>query len=171
MEFRKTMLSVAVVLIMTGCSSISTSFDYDRDVDFGKYATYTWMQNDKMARSFPFFDKRLKAAINKEMFDRGLKEHKDNPDLLITYAAAVQEKISGTTTTGYHGWYGWGGGYTTVNTYNEGTLIIDIVDYEQNQLIWRGWATSAVDREPDDDDITFVVEKILRTFPPQPEDK
>ena len=46
---------------------------------------------------------------------------------------------------GAHYGRGYGGGVPYVRSYKEGTLILDFVDPETMQLIWRGWAVGAFD--------------------------
>ncbi len=72
---------------------------------------------------------------------------------------------------GHHGHLGSGysyGGY--VNEYLEGTLILDIIDAQTNEIIWRGSASKALDQDPDPDKVRMyvnkAVEKILEKFPP-----
>ena len=38
---------------------------------------------------------------------------------------------------------------TTVTTFTEGTLVIDVWDAKSKKLIWRGAATAAVPRNPE----------------------
>ena len=74
-----------------------------------------------------------------------------------------------------HGSYGYrhygheySGGY--VNEYLQGTLMLDIIDARNNEIIWRGWASKALDQDPDPKNIRMyvnkAVEKILKKFPP-----
>ncbi len=54
--------------------------------------------------------------------------------------------------------------------YLEGTLILDIVDDRNSKLIWRGWASGALDHDPRPDKVRMyvnkAVRKILEKFPP-----
>lgn len=56
-----------------------------------------------------------------------------------------------------------------------GTLAIDIVDASSDELVWRGWAEGALFEAPEaeklDEYVDGVVEKILKRFPPPPEDR
>ena len=57
-----------------------------------------------------------------------------------------------------------------MNEYLEGTLILDIIDAHNNEITWRGWASKALDHDPDPDNVRMyvnkAVEKILEKFPP-----
>jgi len=73
------------------------------------------------------------------------------------------------------GWYGYGGmgvssSQTYVNEWNEGTLLIDIVEAAEEQLIWRGSATMELREggspEQSDANAYAVAGKLLKSFPP-----
>ena len=106
----------------------------------------------------------------------GYQKQSENPALLIVYHTGLKDKID-VTSRGYGyrpGYYGrghYGGGYGAggldVRTYKEGTLILDIVDPETMQLIWRGWAVDALnDLENASMYINKAVREILARFPP-----
>jgi hypothetical protein len=141
--------SVAFVLIVTlvACaSSITTSVDYDRSVDFSRYRTYGWLPsrigNDILER-------RLTAAIDSELASRGLARS-DSPDLLVAIHGRLSKDIQYTAyDAGWgYGWRRWGArGPTTVRRQEVpvGTLVVDLVDAGEKELVWRGTPSSAID--------------------------
>ncbi len=70
-----------------------------------------------------------------------------------------------------HSGFGYGSSYgsSLVYEYVETTLVLDVADARTNELIWRGWATGALDQNPTPNEVQkFVseaVEKILEEFP------
>ena len=61
--------------------------------------------------------------------------------------------------------------YMTADGYMPGTLVVDVVDGESGELIWRGWADRALAFAPEDLEelpafVDDTVRKIMRTFPP-----
>jgi hypothetical protein len=77
--------------------------------------------------------------------------------------------------------YGWGGrpwgygpavGFREVNTYREGSIILEMVDFHTNQLAWRGAAEGALtglsDPKDAEEQVTEAVRKLLANFPPKP---
>lgn len=61
--------------------------------------------------------------------------------------------------------------YMTAEGFMPGTLVVDIVDGESSELIWRGWADRALAFAPEDREelpafIDDTVRKIMATFPP-----
>ena len=73
-------------------------------------------------------------ALRSNLEAKGLREGDSNPDVLVTYYGDTDERtVIDTTNTGYGYGPGWGGGgmgmgssTTTVRTYEEGTIIVDI---------------------------------------------
>jgi hypothetical protein len=68
--------------------------------------------------------------------------------------------------SGFYG--GWGGYYTNVDQYTEGTLNIDLVDAKHRQLVWEGVAVGRVTekhRENREAAINTAVAEIFKKFP------
>ncbi|HEY3405609.1 MAG TPA: DUF4136 domain-containing protein, partial [Ohtaekwangia sp.] len=129
----KKTITYFMLLVFAGCSSITTTYDYDKNADFTKFKTYAY---DESAEKLPIMqlDKdRLIAAVDREMQARGFSKS-DNPDMLVGLHVTThqgQTATATTTGTGMYGgpWrYGYGGGFTTtsvnVENYTDGTLFI-----------------------------------------------
>lgn len=166
----------AVALTVSGCSSLSITTDHDPEADFASFTTYGFPEQDNHAPE-SLFDRAIRRSIDGEMSARGLTRTETNPDLYVVFQASVNEVVTGATVdhwnTGGWGWYGgWGGGMGTstvnVNSYNQGTLVVDMVDRDANQLVWRGIAEKSVDDQPtvDQDKINEVMAKLMEDFPP-----
>ena len=62
------------------------------------------------------------------------------------------------------------GGSTYVSQYDEGTLVIDVVDMAKQELVWRGIGTGVLSENPSVEErtanINYAVTEILTQFPP-----
>jgi hypothetical protein len=169
----------AAALLAAGCSSVSTSFDYDTEADFSQLRTFAWMPSDQPAGSGAqqarlsndLFTQRLRRAVNANLEAKGYSIDTEDPDFVVVYHTGVQDKVN-VTNWGYtYGPY-WGpwGQSVDVHQYTEGTLIIDFIDWETKNLIWRGTAQKALSNRPDPDRVESVlqeiVDKTLKPFPP-----
>jgi len=170
--------TVCVLLMLAigsmGCSTMTVKYDYDHHVDFTTYDNYDWI-DQKGAFSGGTFGgnplnyQRAQRAVDEELKARGHSLDEDNPSFLVALHGGVQDKIN-VQTWGYHyGYPGyWGMPYVDVQHYKEGTLIIDFIDTESHDLIWRGWATGAVERTDDPVGRIFdAVRKIMKNWPPR----
>ena len=178
------MLSAAALLVLTGCSSVSVNYDYDNNVDFNQYKTYTFAPtpenltktNAAQAQIHSgILDKRIKASIDMVMADRGLDSFKGGGDLLVVFHLGVADKLQvtdwGYSYSPYYYRGAYGGRQIDVYQYQEGQLIIDLVDAKSKQLVWRGTGTKALsDRQltPEQEQVKLdeVVWKIMESFPP-----
>ncbi len=164
-----------VFLLISGCSTFSIKQDYDQDADFSKYKSYVWSEvktdeKDPIANS-TLMAKRIKSAVDRKLTSQGYVKGGETSDMLLAYHIKTKEKYN------IHDYgYGWGSGYwwggyggrnVDVYNYTEGTLIIDVVDRQKKQIVWRGWAVGVMGRPSESKErIDKAVEGILKTFPP-----
>lgn len=192
-------LVLAAALGAAGCSArVDVTSDYNPETNFSKLHTFAWLPvahetGDPRADS-PILAGRIRRAVVSDLEDKGFRQVRpdEKPDFYVTYQAAIAEKVSvrsspayaggfGYAGYGYRGWAGrpWGGpvGYvgteTTVKQYDQGTLILDVVDRERDDLIWRGSAQAKLQKNDNrtsaerDEATKVVVRDILKDFPPK----
>lgn len=174
------------VVLTAACASarVSVNSDYDPQALEGMaaYQNYSWMQHPQGGDNRVNNDlvaTRVINAVDEVMAAKGYGKVQRGADFLVGWHASLVGKVAVTTVNRYYG-YGYGrwrrGGVvvqdTRVREYDEGTLIIDVVDASSNELVWRGSAqgevraTSAVEER--NERIREVVSKILEGFPPPP---
>lgn len=187
----KTLFKLTTLLFIAsfiGCSSISYHNDYDPSIDFARYKTYQWYSGDHVEGDalvgYPLVQKRLINSVDRVLTEKGYTEIKEGEaDFVVILHAGLKEHTK-MNTYGYggygygrygYGWSGTGGMATTdVITYDEATLVIDIANVLNKELVWRGTATGIVG-SPEDDQAKAqakaddVVGNILSTFPPEKE--
>jgi hypothetical protein len=153
-------VAITGAYLLAACSS-SKLFDpkifinQDPAADFSKYRTYNYepqLGTDERRGYRSILSTYLIDAMDIQMQQRGYTKS-DNPDLLINFYVAKENKIKATQTPtmvgGYYGYrtgyYGAYGGYdTTVTQYTQGTLNIDLVDNSTRTLVWEGVAVGRV---------------------------
>jgi hypothetical protein len=159
---------------------MSIESDHDPKIDFSKYRSFEFLAEPEATSDNPvvggaLIRNRIWDAVKRELGAKGLTfEESGGADLLVAYHVDVQEKVD-VSTHGYH--YGrWGGGFygDSVDTYryNEGRLVLDLIDAGTRDLVWRGMATTIVgsgtDPEKSTATINEAVAKILAQYPPEP---
>jgi hypothetical protein len=173
---------LTLIVLAAGCSSISIQHDYDPSTDFTVYRTYAWIKqpvnvsgNARQAEGEnSLVGKRIMNSVDGEMAKKGLRMA-DDPQLLVVYYTGVQDKVQ-VTDWGYgygpYGGWGYGGGGTDVYSYQEGTLIVDLVDAQSKQLVWRGTAQGVLSEttpspEQMQKKIDDVVGRMFEKYPPK----
>jgi hypothetical protein len=160
------------LVLLAACSSISTNYDYDMSYDFTKLKTYRWADIASKSDADPLVVQRVGSAVEAELKAKGYALAEGKPDFLVATHVGKQTKIQ-VTDSGYaYGprghWYGAGG--LDVYQYEEGTLIVDIVDNGSRDLVWRGTAIGIVDPgatpQEKTERINEAVAKIFEEFPP-----
>lgn len=185
--------SMALLIVMSSCSSISYTYDYDKSIDFNKFKTYSyygWADNSDEILT-PFDKERIEKSFEAQFNNRGLIFQKEGGDLTVAlYIVTKQEQQTTATTTGMGGMYngfggypgyggygpgwGWGGGMSTTsfNTYDYtvGTLVCDVFDTHDKKLIWEGVGKGTVDSNPQQRTkaIPIIVGKIMGNYPVKP---
>jgi hypothetical protein len=175
----KCLVVLFVFATLVGCSpQISVYSDIDPDYDLWTYKTFDWgrkvnIEEGKNPLHYnELNDKRIKAAVQHELNVRGFELSSSNPDLIFHYHIIIDDQSVVTTEPfGYR--YGpyWTRMHTDIYSYREGTLILDLMDRKTNNLVWRGWAKSAIDNidpEKVDELIKEAVGKIFKKFPKAP---
>lgn len=189
---RSRLAALALLAGLAGCSTMEVSSDYDPSASFADLATYDWLDTPKEPIGDPRIDgntlleKRIHAAVDAELAARGYTRTQSDPDFLVAYHVSLDKRRSVQVLNDHYG-YGPGWGYTYgaayrpgyyagtsqtyVYEYEEGTLILDVVEPESRQLIWRGSARDEVHfkstPERDESQLREAVTRMLERFPPQ----
>ena len=165
--------SHAILLLMvSGCLSPRYSSLVNPSADFSKYRTFYCSEClETMDSRRPGYDnpenrRLIRDAIQKELEHRGYTFQEDHPDLLVEFDLIIKEHIDTVVqrTTNYRYWRGF-----EADTYNYkvGTLIINIVDYNEGIILWQGGAESFLDINPADfeSSVNKVVKSIFKKYP------
>jgi len=175
-------LILLATLTLGACSGISVSSDWDPNADFSRIASWDWVPGPQGSTGNPrldsdLLDQRIRSAVDAELSLRGVRRAREgNPDVLIAYHLGVENKIDVNTVQRSYGygpyWYS-GPAYTEtyVSEYEQGTLLIDILQPEDRRLVWRGAGQARVNESGSPEDrearVREAVRKILEQFPPQ----
>jgi len=166
--------------LILSCTTITVKTDFDLGQDFSKYKTYRFTMKKIPGDALEDNDllkNRVRSSIEKSLKEKGfVLENATEVDFIVVAHAGVKGQMQETNWGGAQGygwydpWYGAGGGRTDVTYYEQGTLIIDMVDHEKKMLVWRGIAQGIVqtysDPEEQQENLNDTVKEILNTFPP-----
>lgn len=161
--FRGRACRVAVVALalvtLAGCmTGPRVRTDFDPRADFSNYSSYAFYEPLAMEQSgySSYLSDNIKASIRREMDARGYAFDETDPDLRVNFQGIIREEtdvysVPRTDVRYYYNyraqayvavpfWYD----ETRVSEYTEGTLTVDLVDADQNNLVWTGAAIGRV---------------------------
>ena len=125
---------LAAALLGAACSTLQISTDYDKNVDFTQYRTFSY--NDTGEAKNDIIANRIENVLSDALTAKGLKRVETNGDLwLVAHPRLSKQTQINSYNSGWGYGYGYRGGYggmgTTTTTVSEipvGTLVVDIVD-------------------------------------------
>lgn len=154
-------LAAAPLLALAACASgPDVRALSDPAANFSQYQTFGFIEplGTDRAGYQSVVSQQLVASTRRELEARGLTYAPANPQLLVNFNAALNDKMRVTSVPepmmGGYGYYGYRRGFynpwplyadrTEVTQYREGTLTIDVVDAARKQMLWEGTVTKSV---------------------------
>lgn len=170
-------------LLLSSCSKVQVSQDFDSAYSFANIQAYNWntdiqdkttgiLQDDELLAT------RFYNAIDNTLQARGYTLS-DAPDFLVSFTYTVTSRLQADSvqpSIGYgYGKYGRYGGVgiqsgTYIRQYDRGLLTINIHDVKDGRLIWKGNGTREVFTHNSPEQLTSyvldMVQSTLMQFPP-----
>lgn len=166
-NFSSWILLPLALLFLVSCGP-SAYIEKDKSVDFSRYKTFAWVDQDGEGKSDrnkrnDLTEKNIRAAVNKELAKTGWTETKRRPDILLSYDLLVErssvennepvytQPFSRTFYSPYHRRYfvvnypsRFVGYDRSERTIQEGTVTLNMIDAQSGNTVWQGWATDQV---------------------------
>lgn len=173
-------LAAAIALLAAwACAPFHVQSDWDPQTDFSALRTWDWLDQAEEEPGHPLLRNpllhdRIRRAVEDELVRRGHPRAAGGaPDFRVGYHLSLEQKLDVYTidrTYGYGRFGTWTYPETHVDQYQEGTLILDVVDVRHGKLAWRGWASRPVYEQPSPEEsernVREAVAAILAKFPP-----
>lgn len=164
---RPTRLLIPLAVFVASCAGPSTVYHYDSVADFGQLSTYSWMPVQMPGPGNRFVEGIFADATDRVLQAKGYREVAENPDFILSmYLGKVTR--SEVTDSGYRS-EGWEGAVHT-HIYEEGTLILDILEGRTKKVIWHGKATQPMNINVSQEEMVRAhneaIERLLAKFPP-----
>ena len=170
------LLFLLCLVMLTSCSSVRVVSDYDTKVDFTSYKTFAFYKKGIDKASVSDLDKkRIMRAVEAELVAKGFSKSV-NPDILVSIFTKSREQVNVSDNNigigwgwGYNPWF-YGRTNININQYTEGTLFIDFIDKNTNELIWQGIGSGAMKMrniEKKEERIKEFVYEIISAYPPR----
>jgi hypothetical protein len=140
----------ALALVMSTAAAYAQKVTVDSDpaAPFASYRTYAWVAGTTAPN--PLSEERLHQSVDTRLAGKGLAMNTTAPDLIVATHVTTKERQELVANGFGYGPWGFGGGFggATVESFVEGTLILDLYDAKTKKMVWRGVATATASDKP-----------------------
>ena len=178
MKILKGCFLLVTILLLSSCTIKVKTF-YDESAPFDQYEKFCWFTGCEFTIDGPDYIKKDSAsvdvfrnAITDELKRKGFIYDENNPDFLVYVQILVEEKE--TVISSPYDEEDWGVHAveqfaTQPYVYLKGSMVIDIADAEESNMVWRSDAVSYMTLNPDvtESNIAKGVRQALKKFPPK----
>src|SRR5512132_646542 len=165
------------VFALAGCATMNVSSHVERGLDFAQYRSWDFGPADALPTgdprldNNPFFKDYLEGSVGKALEARRyVRTTAGTPDLLVHYHANISKTFD---INGVDSRYGYCNADCEPNffEYEQGTIVLDVVDTRTNRVVWRGWAQENINGVIDNQellrrDVNKAVTRMMKRFPP-----
>lgn len=139
----RVLMVTLMIFVLSGCAS-NVVTDYNSATVFGNYSSWAFAENNDSSGFVSLDGARVQSAVERELNRKTMKKvAEDEADLLVSYRV---EEVDRLDTTGLSYGLGlgrgaFGFGFATappVREIQEGKLVVELVDAETSQVVWRG---------------------------------
>ena len=166
----RTRIACVLALILMGAVAYAqkVNTDFDPSAPFATYRTYTWTSGTPAPD--PFIQDRILVAVTEQLVAKGMTQTAVAPNLVVaTHVVTHEQKKIVAPGFGFGPWgWGWGGPGAMIDTYLQGTLIVDLYDAKTRKMVWRGVATDTVSDKTskNTEHVDEAVGKMFEQYPP-----
>ncbi|MCK6685374.1 MAG: DUF4136 domain-containing protein [Thermoanaerobaculia bacterium] len=179
MKFRNILTFAALVLTVSGCSSLEVKSAAAPGTSFAGKKTFAFYDAPAglMGRSpaqVEFLNQRINPLVKESFTKKGyVLSTPENADILIATQVSVDGTVDavrwGYTLVAWDPWGGYAGGvHADARSFKTGMLVVDVVDGKGKNLVYRGWAKDVLRLHGDktQDDFAKILGKMLEGIPP-----
>jgi Domain of unknown function (DUF4136) len=178
---------ICIVLLAASCIAFAgcaprVLVEQDSSAQFSGLHSFIWANPPVGKVRDPILDsqileQRVQRAVVADLLSRGYIQTttENKPDFTVTYHIIGKQQLQSSGPSfsfGFFGAYPNGFGSVAVpvdnglETREQGTLILDIIDNHTKQLVWRGWISDWVNQDNySEKAISQAVKAILDKFP------
>ena len=174
-------IAITGLSLMAACGpTLNISTDYDKSVNYSTIKTYKIDRSETAGQVNSIQLNRIEGLIRKEFDQRDLMEGTEKPDILVNVVAVLKTKNSISVDAsnyrlgGIYRPYGyWSApGHATIReqSYQEGSLLIDVIDAKTRKLLWTGTLMAEINGRPKNSGkgLEKAIAKLMQEFPVHP---
>jgi len=159
--------AVLVSIASTMVVAQQVSVNYNHSQDFTQFHTYAWENNNPNQIANSILAQAALSDIDTALQGKGLSkvDMSANPDLILLLSGGLQQQTS------YSAWgmRGFGGGMGGITPQQNvvATMVVDLYDAKNKQLVWRGLGQNTLSSNGNKNQQTVdnAVKKMFKQYP------
>ena len=162
------------MLFLISCASVKVSYEYNKETGFSSLNSFDWLEIPQTRQFSENVVRQVRSSVNRQLEAKGYtRTVSENPDFFIAIypSARIKEEVSRTrfkqtnfSKAGTFGENGWG---LNESAYLEGTLILDIIDGKDREILWSGTAKDVIYTNINPVKVDKIIAEMLKHFPPK----
>jgi hypothetical protein len=154
-----------MLAIGTAAYAQKVSTDSDPAAPFATFTTYAWTTGTPSPNGLA--EQRIHAAVDAQLAAKGLMLVQSNPTMFVATHVMTHQQQQ-VVANGFGPWGFSAFGPATIETYVQGTLIVDLYNAATKKMVWRGVATgTASDKaSKNTEKIDRALVKMFERYPP-----
>lgn len=178
-------IAIATGLILaTGCGGYQVTTDFSPATSFSQFRSYALVMPPDTA-ALQLLDQRVRSAVQAQLDAKGLvMSNRAHADLFVGYGMVDKTHTEVYDSPNSWGWgRGWGWRYyrwgvawpmtvqRQIETYTDGTVVVNLIDARTKQVVWQGEVASVVSLPVADPlratrEIDAAVAQLFAKYPP-----
>lgn len=172
----KNLISILVFSILSACA-VNVKTYQKPEQSFDDFTTWCWLEGCEVTYQGPdyLYDQRvvdeIANAVAFNMYQKGYQQGDDSSDLVLNFFIILEED-SAEVNNLYDGTYQGEREWLTMlypeyQKFLKGSLVIDVIDREKSEIVWRSTAVKYLEMNPiyDKEEIWKGVEKAMKKLP------
>ena len=157
-----------LVLLASSALLAGVETGHDETADFSKYRTYAWRKGTPAA--LPEVQEWVVTAVDRELQGKGLHKVEGEADVYVSTVAYGQMDLAMRNNfVSLDRWDGWGISTSYAVDTTVGHLMVDLLDGETDEPVWRAIAEEKVQASKIpklEGKINKIVKKMFKDYPP-----
>ena len=179
-------LGMGLLLAAAGCAGQPVTTDYSPATRFSEYKTFALVMPPDTGATQQLLNQRVQNAVQAQLAAKGLTlADREHADLYVGYGMVDKTHTTIYTSSDDWGWGGrWGWRYwrygvawpmtvqRQIQTYTDGTVVVNLVDATTKQVVWEGEVADVVNLPVANpikatQEVDAAVAKLFTKYPPQ----
>jgi hypothetical protein len=169
-----------MVLMISGCGGVDVQTETAKGADFTGFLSYGWLDvaapdAGEVRANSPEVAAWVKASVDRQLLKKGyVKSTNGQPDFLLSWLGAVEKKVKVESINHLYSSYGYGSVAASMpletmkggveREYEEGTIILDVLDPKTHKMLWRGSGTAKLLQGMKKDDAALYVDRLVKNI-------